>query len=110
MTAMSKHSKHKARKRALRKAKAVSVICQQCGRLGDGSPGTLITALADAMNACADSGLDLRLRHGVVMVAGKKGGGYILPLRVGDVDRWTARSLTYDPFVQVPILPDDLDT
>lgn len=104
---MSKSSKKKARRqRQHRKARAVSVICQRCGQLGDGSPAALLTTLADAMNACADAGLDLRLRHGVVMAASKKGGGYILPLPVGDGDRWTARTLTYDPFVQVPILPD----
>jgi hypothetical protein len=98
--------KHARRKRAHRKAKAVSVICQRCGSLGDGSAGALLTAVADALDACMDAGMDVRLRHGVVMAAGKAGGGYVLPLKDG---RWTARTLAYDPFVQVSVLPDDLD-
>ena len=100
---MSKHSRKKHRKRAaLRRAKAVAVICQRCGQTGDGSAGTLLTSLADAMNACSDAGLDVRLRHGVVLAAGKTGGGYVLPLPAGDGDRWTARTLTFDPFIAVP--------
>jgi hypothetical protein len=104
---LSKSSKkHARRKRAHRKAKAVSVICQQCGALGDGSAGALLTSLADAMNAAADAGLDVRLRHGIVVAGSKTSGGYVLPLQDG---RWQARTLAYDPFCPVPVLPDDLD-
>ena len=83
------------------------MICQKCGQVGDGSTGSLLTAVADALSACRDAGLDIRLRHGVVMAAGKTGGGYVLPLPPGD--RWQARTLTYDPFLVVPAMPDDLE-
>ncbi len=103
---MSKLSKKKARKRrAHRKAVAISMICQQCGRIGDGSVASLLTNVTNALNACADSGLKVRNRHGIFMVDGAIGGGYVLPLPGG---RWTARSVTYDPLPVTP-RPDDLD-
>jgi hypothetical protein len=103
---MSKQSKKKARKRRLRRDRvAISVICQQCGRVDDGSVGSLLTTLADALNACADSGLKVRNRHGIFMIDGPAGGGYVLPL---EGSRWTARTVTYDPFTPAEV-PDDLD-
>jgi hypothetical protein len=55
------------------------------------SPAGLLAALAAALNACDDAGLDVRLKHGAVYT----GHGYVLPLAGG---RWAARTLTYTEF------------
>jgi len=107
VTGMSKQSRKKARRRhAHRKSVAISTICQQCGRVGDGSVASLLTNVTNALNACADSGLKVRNKHGIFMVDGQIGGGYVLPLPDG---RWTARTVTYDPFLPGDPRPDDLD-
>lgn len=107
MPRMSKLSKKKARKRrAHRTAVSISMICQQCGRVSDGSVSSLLTNVTNALNACADSGLKIRNRHGIFMADGDIGGGYVLPLPDG---RWTARTVTYDPLLPVTPRPDDLD-
>jgi hypothetical protein len=98
---VSKASRKKARKHKSHK-RVMSVICQRCGVLEGASAGDLLTRVADAMNACTDAGLEIRVRHGA-LIARK---GYVLPLASGS---WSARTLAYDPFVQVPVLPDDLD-
>lgn len=100
---MSKASrkKHRQRKHA---RKAFSTICQKCGAVESATPASLLSKLADAMNAINDAGLALRLRHGIVMTRG----GYVLPLKS---NRWAARTLNYDTFRDIasPILDDDLE-
>ena len=106
---MSKHSRKKHHKRAaLRRDKAVAVICQRCGtrrrisgHAADQSRGRDECLLRRGPGCAAAS------RRG----AGRRetGGGYVLPLPAGDGDRWTARTLTFDPFIAVPAMPDDLD-
>lgn len=39
------------------------------------------------------------MRHGVVLLEGRDGGGYVLPLPDG---RWTIRTLTWDPLSPPP--------
>jgi hypothetical protein len=58
----------------------------------------VLFVLADALNACDDSGATVRLRHGIVMTPG----GYVLPMADG---RWEARTLNYAPFP----LAEDVD-
>ena len=104
---MSKQSKKRARKRKLKKQKQTwTFLCPACGREDDGSVAALLTQVADALNACNDSGLQVALRHGAVMAAGDLGGGFVLPLRDG---RWTARDQHYDRFAQAPSLLEDDD-
>lgn len=104
---MSKQSKKRAKKRRKHRDKLSWVFtCPQCMREDDGSPGAMLTQLADALNAFADSGMKVKVRNGIVMAEGHGGGGYVLPLRDG---RWTARDMIYDRFVQVSVLPDDMD-
>lgn len=104
---MSKQSRKKARKRKMKhKSQAWMILCPSCGREDDGSVGSLLMGVADALNACSDSGLKLALRHGAVLAAGKLGGGFVLPLRDG---RWTARDQHYDRYEQVPSLLEDED-
>lgn len=88
------------------KSQTWTFLCPGCGREDDGSIGALLTQVADALNACADSGLKIALRHGAVMAAGNIGGGYVLPTSHG---HWTARDQQYDRFVQVSSLLDEDD-
>lgn len=53
--------------------------------------GQLLACLADALNACEDAGITVKLKHGAVITRF----GYVLP--VGDA-RWGARTLAYSPF------------
>lgn len=43
----------------------------------------LLAAVAEAMNACEDAGLRLRLRHGIVKVRGEGFEGYVIDYRDG---------------------------
>jgi hypothetical protein len=97
---MSAKSRKKARRH---KKRAMTMICQKCGDVRPAAPGALLTGLADAMNACGDAGITVRLRHGVVMTRH----GYVLPV----AGAWTARTLAYDPFLAppVPALDDGMD-
>ena len=56
------------------------------------------------LNTCAEAGLKVKMSHGTVLVEGRDGGGYVLPL---PDDRWTVRTLTYDPLA--PPASDDMD-
>jgi hypothetical protein len=104
---MSKQSKKKARKRRLRRESMTYYIeCSTCGAVDDGSAGAMLTALADALNLLADSGARIKIHHGIVSAESELGGGYVLPLKDG---RWTARTVTYDPFPQVTVLRDEAD-
>ena len=98
---MSKQSRKKARKRK-KHAIAWAVICGKCGELEDPSPGAVLTRVADALNAGADYGVTMKARHGVLMAVE----GYVLVRPDG---QWVARTLAYDAFVQVSVLPDDMD-
>lgn len=60
----------------------------------------LLKELADALNACDEAGLKVRLRHGVIMSRG----GYVLPTD----KEWVARSLVYMGF-DPPEDDDDMD-
>ena len=102
---LSKQSKKRARKRKQKRDRITwTFLCPSCGREDDGSAGALLTAVADTLNACSDSGLKIVLKHGAVLAEGDIGGGYILPLSGG---RWTARDLAYDRFAQAPGLSDE---
>jgi len=81
--------KHGAKKK--RKARARKhVLCSNCRAVAD-EPWSLLAAVAAALNACADAGVWVKLRHGVVMT----GRGYVLPLSDG---RWGARTQDYTTF------------
>ena len=62
----------------------------------------LLKALAAALNACDKAGLDVKLRHGIVMT----GRGYVLQVKNG---RWAARTLDYHPFGPSPWRSDEDD-
>jgi hypothetical protein len=64
---------------------------------GQPDPAALLAAVADALTACQEAGLQVRLKHGAVITRN----GYVLP--VGD-GQWGARTLAYSPFS-----PDDDD-
>lgn len=51
----------------------------------------LLAAVADALNACEQAGITVKLKHGAAMTRY----GYVLP--VGD-GQWGARTLAYSPF------------
>ncbi len=53
--------------------------------------GSLLAAVADALNACEAAGLKPKLRHGIVFSRA----GYVLP--VSD-HQWGARTLRYTEF------------
>lgn len=48
-------------------------------------PAALLASLASALDRCDRAGLDVKLRHGIVITRA----GYVLPVR----DRWVARML-----------------
>lgn len=58
-------------------------------------PARLLGNLAAALNACDKAGLDVKLRHGIVMT----GRGYVLQVKNG---RWAARTLDYQAFPPSP--------
>lgn len=94
--------KHGARKKRRRHRPAIA--CPRCHAPADSSPGALLKAFAAVLNSCAEAGVKVKMRHGVVLAEGRHGGGYVLPLPDG---RWTVRTLTYDPLAPVP--SDDHD-
>lgn len=51
----------------------------------------LLNQLAKALEACDDAGLNVRLKHGIVITRA----GYVLPITGG---QWVARSLQYTEF------------
>jgi hypothetical protein len=103
---MSKQSRKKARHRKKHVTKTrllMSTICPECGIVDVSSPAMLLNNLADALNLCADGGVKVKLRHGALLAPE----GYVLPLAG---DRWTARTLNYDPFITLPLdVDEDLD-
>jgi hypothetical protein len=48
-------------------------------------PAALLSSVADALNRCERAGLDVKLRHGIVITEH----GYVLPVK----DKWAARPL-----------------
>lgn len=94
---MSHGKKHRKR----RKRRTAWVVCAGCLTPQDAAPASLLSGVAAALNACADAGMRVRLRHGIVEARE----GYVLPLMD---DRWTARTRTYDPLVS-PSTGDDTD-
>lgn len=90
---MSKQSRKKARRRK-HKHKIVTTICTRCGTPGKGTTAELLTNLAEVLNSCTDAGIEIRVRHGALIARQ----GYVLPLSGG---LWTARTLSYDPFVSI---------
>ena len=75
-----------------RRKHRAQLVCARCATPQDGSPAALLTGVAAALNACADAGVKVKLRHGVVDARE----GYVLPL---DAGRWMARTRTYDPLI-----------
>jgi hypothetical protein len=64
----------------------------------------LLTAVADALNACDTAGLRVKLKHGVVWSAG----GYVLPLGEDlKAARWAARTRIYTEFSPADDIDDD---
>lgn len=86
-----KHGKRRKRRQ---------LVCARCAAPQDVSPAALLGAVAAALNACTDAGMRVRLRHGIVEARE----GYVLPLKD---DRWTPRTLAYDPLL--PPAGDDDD-
>jgi hypothetical protein len=94
---MSHHGKKGRKKRRKRQR----LVCAHCSTPQDGSPAALLTRVAGALNACADAGMRVKLRHGIVVARE----GYVFPL-IGGV--WMARTLACDPLVtHAGIDPDD---
>lgn len=60
----------------------------------------LLLDLADALNACTEAGISVRLKHGAAYTSM----GYVLP--IGD-DRWVARTLVYTELAPTDDEPDD---
>jgi hypothetical protein len=48
-------------------------------------PSALLASLASALNRCDRAGLDVKLKHGIVIT----GAGFVLPVK----DKWAARPL-----------------
>lgn len=101
---MSKQSRKKARRRKkhVKTRLLMSTVCPDCGAVDMSSPAGLLNSVADVLNACADAGIKIKLRHGALLAAE----GYVLPLTGG---RWTARTLNYDPFITLPLDADEDD-
>jgi hypothetical protein len=95
---VSKRKGH--RKRKPRRKKPQKVICARCRAPSDGTPPSLLKALAVALSACGEAGMKVRLAHGAVVTRE----GFVLPLGDG---QWTARTLAYDPFGPPPGDDDD---
>jgi hypothetical protein len=81
--------RHGAKKRHRRKASR-RILCASCRQPAD-EPWSLLAAIAASLNACADAGVFVKLRHGAVMT----GRGYVLPLSDG---RWGARTVDYTTY------------
>jgi hypothetical protein len=64
------------------------------------SEALLLTRLADALNACAEAGLHVKLKHSAAYTRG----GYVLPVEDG---RWVARTLLYTELSPPDDDPDD---
>jgi len=60
----------------------------------------LLKNLAEALDACGEAGMCVKLKHGVVYTRY----GYVLPL---EDNRWTARNLTWDPLSPPDDDPED---
>jgi hypothetical protein len=97
---LSRKHGHRKKKRKHRPA----IACPRCHGPADSSPGALLRAFAAVLNSCADEGVKVKMRHGVILAEGPGGGGYVLPLPGG---RWTVRTLTYDPLA--PPACDDIE-
>jgi hypothetical protein len=76
-------------------------MCQNCGSTYPATAEARLTALAEAMNACQDAGLRVRLQHGIV----KTREGYVVQLMIND--RWVARTMTYTEFSPALVGDDD---
>lgn len=61
----------------------------------------LLGAVADALNACEQAGVTVKLKHGAVITDY----GFVLPLGDG---QWGARTLAYSPF-GIPEAEDEMD-
>jgi hypothetical protein len=96
---VSKHSRKKARHRRQHRKPVLQAMCQNCGSTYPATPEALLSALAEAMNACQDAGIKIRLRHGVVMAKE----GYVLPIK----DRWAPRTSVYTEFTPALLPTDD---
>lgn len=55
------------------------------GRKREPDPAALLSSLASALDRCDRAGLDVKLRHGIVITEA----GYVLPVR----DGWVTRML-----------------
>jgi len=60
----------------------------------------LLNSLTAALNACAEAGLQPRLRHNTVYTRG----GYVLPL---DDGKWVTRTLLYTEWTPAGEFDDD---
>jgi hypothetical protein len=60
----------------------------------------LLGAVADALTACENAGIAVKLKHGIVFTRE----GYVLPVADG---RWGARTLAYTEFTPPPGDDDD---
>lgn len=58
---------------------------------GQPDAAALLAAVAEALAACEQAGISVKLRHGAVYTRN----GYVLPLGDG---QWGARTLAYSPF------------
>jgi hypothetical protein len=87
--------KHGAKRKHRRKARK-TVLCASCGK----PPGgwSLLAGLAAALNACADAGVKVRMRHYGL----ETGRGYVLRLPDG---HWGARTADYTTYPEA--LGDD---
>lgn len=87
--------KHSARRK--RKAKSRRhVTCASCA--AKAAPGAL-PALAAALNACADAGIAVKLRHGIVISEQ----GYVIDMPDG---KWEARTRRWAPYAVTADDPD----
>lgn len=95
-------TKPKPRRLALmgNECQKLALSCPECQRETPASPAVLLTAVADALNACRDAGLKLRIRHGIPQCDE----GLVLDLPDGT---WVTRTRTYTPFG--PDLGGDFD-
>lgn len=86
-----------------RKPRPVRVTCPRCRDALPAAPAALLQQLADAMNACTNAGLDVKIRHGAI----ECDEGLILgPLTTGE---YVARTRLYTEFPAIPEQGDRLD-
>jgi len=93
---------HHGKKHGKRRKHRPHLVCARCMAPQDGSAAALLGAVAQALNACTDAGMKVRLRHGIVETRE----GYVLPLKD---DRWTPRTRAYDPLIVPAVDPAGLD-